>query len=510
MPRFTAKRHRGRKTSSGRKTAIKFEPIEAVHLSVERLADDGRGIASHEGKTVFVDGAIDSEDVVVSITSEHSAYYEGRANTLISTSPARVSPLCPVFVQCGGCSVQHMSSEKQLAFKQEAVLSQLYRWAKLSPEVLAPPVTADEYGYRQRVRLAVNYHKNGNVLFGFREANSHQLVDIDQCPVIEPSLQLLFPLLRQWLNDLPYKVVSHIELVKGGVDVGVVIRHTRKLAAQNRQALSVLLAEFESDHHSIRCHAWYQGGKASPLENDYGDIVDPRLVYTLNTTSTDHDNSREEVQKGSVLDIAFHPQDFIQSNAQVNQQMVSQAISWLAVSKEEHVVDLFCGVGNFSLPLAGVAKYVTAVEGVEDMTRRASGNARANNIDNIHFLTMDLFDTSIDLVNIVKKMNHTSAHLSVDALLLDPPRSGAKHVCQDIKKLSPKRIVYVSCDSSTFARDAKVLSDNGYHLKSVGIMDMFPQTAHVEVMALFMLDTTHKKSKKSTSQSTLATSLKRR
>lgn len=443
-------------------------------LHIERLADDGRGIAIVNGKTVFVVGALPDEKVTANISKNTSTYSEGRVKQLVDVSPNRIDPPCPVFHRCGGCSVQYMLAVEQVEWKQEVVLSQLLRWSKVAPDHLLPALTDREYGYRQRVRLAVDYTKLGEVMFGFRELTGHAIVNIEQCMVLEPRLQALLPVLRQWLAVIKAGSVSHIELVHTALVIGIVIRHTRPLSRVERKAIQQYIHAMAFDGEAISVKVWFQGEKQGVLKNVDDEMEDPRLHYDIATDKT--------------LTMGFHPQDFIQSNHAINQKMIAQAVELLSPQSHETVMDLFCGIGNFSLPLALRAKQLIGVEGVEEMVVRATANAQYNTITNAKFITQDL--SQIDaLAQLVVK------NTSVDAMLLDPPRSGAKTVCESIGKLSPQRIVYVSCDSSTFARDAGLLADNGYCLSRLGVMDMFPQTSHVEVMALFTLDSSATKKK---------------
>jgi 23S rRNA (uracil1939-C5)-methyltransferase len=476
------KEEKRRSSTSSFDYAAPPESSEPIELTVERLADDGRGIASDQGKTVFIEGALVGETVLTTITKRSNKYSEGRVKTLLVSSPERVTPPCPVFSRCGGCSVQYMAANKQLDFKQASVLSQLSRWADVEPKQLLPAITGPEYGYRQRVRLAVDYTKDAQLSLGFREVNSSRVVNVDQCAVLEPPLQSLLLPLKTWLLSLKPKVVSHIELLNSAAGPSVVVRHERKLGLEDRIQLTQLLRLSiggkpidEKSTEAVpaeKTHLWFQGEKGAVLENVKGEAVDPRLEYI--------------VDADQALALSFHPQDFIQSNRVVNQSMVTQAVEWLAPQADEHIVDLFCGIGNFSLPLAQRAKWVTGVEGVNAMVARARDNAVSNQIDNITFVKKDLLDDDLS-VKSMTNVKDAQGKLTVDGLLLDPPRSGAKAICHNIRKLLPQRIVYVSCDSSSFARDTKLLIDQGYSLSRLGVMDMFPQTAHIELMALFTL-----------------------
>lgn len=455
-----------------------------------------------QGKTLFVQGALVGEEVTVAIKKRMPKYIDARVHQIIKPSALRQTPPCPVFSRCGGCSVQYMSAEEQVAFKQDAVLSQLSRWSQITPDTLLPVLTDTEYGYRQRVRLAVDYTKTGELLLGFREVDSHAIVNIDSCMVLNPNLQKLILPLRQWLSHIKAHVVSHVELVNtthstepasgdGTETVGIVVRHTRLLAGADRLQLQQYMSTFKKA--GLIVNLWFQSQKKGVLEDSNNIEVDPRLEYVLPLDSS--------------LLFRFHPQDFIQSNPFINQQMVEQAIALLAPQSHEIVMDLYCGIGNFSLPLALHAKHVLAVEGVEAMTTRAADNAHRNGINNVTFITQDLsqpkllrasvsaycqkqgaFQSITSTAHIDSSTKKPAKQGVIDALLLDPPRAGAKTICENIAELLPQRIVYVSCDSSTFARDAGLLVDNGYRLSTLGIMDMFPQTSHVEIMASFIVD----------------------
>lgn len=470
-------------------------------LFIERLADDGRGIASVDGHTVFVDGALPNEEVTAFITRSSSRYSEGRVKQIIEVSEQRIEPSCAVFSRCGGCALQYMPVSDQVAFKQATVLSQLSRWSSIAPQALLPPITSSPYHYRQRLRLAVDYTKVGDVLFGFREADSRAIVETRQCDVAVPALQMLLPLLRDGLSQIA-KSVSHIELIysQPSADqghVGIVVRHTRKLSLADRNLLQACLQSNRSEAMEIQL--WFQGDKGADLHDvDGRTVIAPRMAYVLAPTIAD--NSLPS------LTLQFHPQDFIQSNHAVNQAMIQQALELLAPQPHERVLDLFCGIGNFSLPIAQLAKRVVGIEGVELMVERATANALNNKISNASFVAQDLSKPIesrqwVKLLDSEANTNNSRGESEtfskprgtmVDALVLDPPRAGAKTLCENITELSPGRIVYVSCDSSTFARDAGILANQGYCLAKLGVMDMFPQTSHVEIMALFTIDATRK------------------
>ncbi|MGH1485880.1 MAG: 23S rRNA (uracil(1939)-C(5))-methyltransferase RlmD [Cellvibrionaceae bacterium] len=421
------------------------------NVVIERLSDDGRGITQVNGKTTFVDGALVDECVNISIRSETARFSEAVITEIVSSSPSRILPLCKHYATCGGCNLQHMTLEEQRLLKQSTLENKLKHWAEIKHFSILPAITSDGFAYRQRVRFGVQ-KKSNKRMFGFRQKNSKALIDITECPIMVTEFSPVLTLIRSWLDQYSPDI-GHIELISSVDKIGVVIRHTQPILTNIRQSLQEKL-------FPLKGVCWFQSSKGGTLESADGQTSDPRLQYVL----PDYD-----------LSLVYHPQDFIQSNVKVNRNMINQAISLLKPKADETIVDLFCGIGNFSLPLSRLAKHVVGVEGVNAMVERASENARINNCHNTQFIQADL--SHRDCLNV--------DFGDIDGLILDPPRSGAKEICENINKLMPKRVVYVSCDSSTFARDAQLLCKNGYQLQQVGIMDMFPQTSHSEVMGLF-------------------------
>ncbi|MFT6386647.1 MAG: 23S rRNA (uracil1939-C5)-methyltransferase [Cellvibrionaceae bacterium] len=469
-------------------------PRTLTNIKVERLSDDGRGIAkintatefssasasgqkrasskSSKGKTVFIDGALPEETVNATVFQHSNRYSEAYVTEIIKPSKQRVQAKCKHYTRCGGCHVQHMSIEEQHRFKLGAILDQLKNWAQIEPEIVIPTLSSEQYRYRRRVRLGVDSRKSdGNKpLMGFRQNNSKQLIRVTECPVMVESLESLIEPLQMWLNTYVLSI-THIELIDTDKTVGVVIRYARSLSLDLRQQLQTILDPFDAI-------CWFQNEKNGDLESVEGVRVKPELRYGLSDSLHSQLLSVQPVSARR-LTLNFHPQDFIQGNANVNQLMVTQAIELMKPQAEENILDLFCGVGNFSLPLSRLAKQVRGVEGVENMVVTATDNAKRNHCDNTQFFKVDLSDWKA----IVSSGMLSS---SCDALILDPPRSGAKTLCEKINKLMPKRIVYVSCDSATFARDAQLLCGHSYILSHLGLVDMFPQTSHSEVMGLFV------------------------
>lgn len=431
-------------------------------FTIDRLSHDGRGVANLDGKTLFIAGALVNETVSARLVAEHSRFIDARADEIIIPSPERVTPPCPHYERCGGCQLQHMQPAQQLAMKQESLLQQLKRWGGVEPKRVLPPITVIDTGYRSRARLGVWYESDGSVSLGFRQHYSNEITQVNHCLVLAPELNQLLEPLHSWLTDLrAVKAVTHIELVKGQGDIAIILRHTKKLADADLIALAQL-----AERQAV--YVWLEPNGDQGLTDLQGNPCDPRLHYEV-----------------AGLPLAYHPQDFTQVNPQVNQLMVAQALDLLALKPADRVLDLFCGIGNFTLPIARECAEVVGIEAVETMVLRGRENAEALQIGNAKFIAANLAD-----------MTHTQLQRlggNINALLLDPPRDGAKDIVASIqrwvtgKQLSPKRIVYVSCNPATLARDSALLAEVGYQLDAVGVLDMFPHTSHVESMALFLL-----------------------
>lgn len=434
-------------------------------FEVERLSHDGRGVARWEGKTLFVEGALPQEQVKVRLLGNQSRYAEGEALEYHNAAPERQTPPCRHYHQCGGCQLQHLTPEAQLEAKQTSLLEQLQRTAKLQPGHLVAPIASDSEGYRHRARLGVWYERGGEVTLGFRRKRQRELTPIDHCTVLAPELNRLLAPLKQWLSTLETRgAITHVEAMTGAPGPALVLREIKPLSPADQGRLHQLEADQD-------CVVWRQSGAASALLDSSGRPVDPRLSYFL----------PEDLSgglPGEALTLAFHPSDFTQVNPSVNQRMVQQAMDWLAVESGEKVLDLFCGIGNFTLPLARRGAQVLGLEGSQAMVERARDNARANGLTEARFEAADLTNTDL------KRFKRTLGE--VDALLLDPPRDGARELIRGVGQLSPARVVYVSCNPATLARDAAELAAAGYHLQSLGVLDMFPHTEHMESMALFI------------------------
>lgn len=444
-----------------RSGALRFQPSggerkpqvpvgKKQRLNIERLANDGRGIAFIEGRTWFVEGALPGEEVEARVLAARSQIVEARCERVLQASALRQVKPCPRARLCGGCNLQHALIADQLALKQHTLSEQLSRVAGLQPETWAEPLVGPAFGYRRRARLAVRWDvKSKRLDIGFRASASQEIVSISECPVLVQPLQSLLPALLAALRDLSKpQAIGHIELFSGTAEA-VLIRHTAALPETD----VARLRSFATDNGA---QLWWQGeGEPQP------DDAAATLGYRLDAWG---------------LELAWRPGDFVQVNAPVNDAMVAQALEWLGAGKDELVLDLFCGLGNFSLPLARTGALVVGVEGVEAMVARAQENAQRNGLEHAHFYRADLSNPLADA---------PWARNGFTAVLLDPPRDGALEIVRQMSKLKARRVVYVSCNPATLARDARELANQGYRLRRAGVLDMFPQTAHVEAMALF-------------------------
>jgi len=431
-------------------------PTTPSQAQIESLAPDGRGVAFVDDKTAFINNALPGETVLFRYLSIHKQIIEGITTEVIVPSPQRVQPRCQHFGICGGCNLQHLSSTDQLAFKQQVLLQQLQQIGQVQPQQVAPPLQGQVWGYRRKARLSVKYiAKKQAVIVGFREQQSNLIVDLQQCEVLPASVNQCFSQLQCVVNQLDIRHrIAQIEVAIGDNATAVIFRHLLPLNATDQQKL----------RNFAQLTGFYVYLQPAGLNTIY-----PLEPADLPLTSLRYSLTKEN------LEIDFAPHDFTQVNAEVNQQMVSQALTWLDPQATEQVLDLFCGLGNFTLPLAQHAQQVVAMDSATDLLARAEANAHRQNLYNISYYTANLADKKLQLP---KQL--------FDKILLDPPRSGAWEVIEKLSAMRPRRIVYVSCNPATLARDAaELVHQQGYRLVQAGIMDMFPHTAHVESMALF-------------------------
>lgn len=442
---------RSQKASPGARRRVVGEVL------IHGLSHDGRGLARLKGKTLFVEGGLPGEQVAVLLTEDRRRFSSGRVADIQSASDERVSPLCRHFKACGGCSLQYWSREGQLQGKQNIVLDQLQRFSSLTPLEVADPLISQPYGYRYRARLSVLW-KKGRLSLGFREKQSNQIVDIRECPVLAGPLQPLPKLLREWLQELNQReAISHAELFLADSGRAIMLRHIRALPPADLNRLEAFAREQQL--------YLYLMGDDKQICCLFSPVGDPWLYYRIPELD---------------LKFQFRPTDFTQVNWPINCQMVTQALDWLELTPQDRVLDLFCGLGNFSLAIARKAASVIGVEGNAGAVERAAFNADLNGLKNSRFY-------QADLAALVRgdKSGEDWMYQRYDAMLLDPPRTGAIEIIEQMKGYLPERLLYISCNPATLARDAGVLAKQGFKLVRLGVMDMFPQTGHVESMALF-------------------------
>jgi 23S rRNA (uracil1939-C5)-methyltransferase len=437
-------------------------PREPQVLEIEKLSHEGRGLSRFEGKVVFVDGALPGETVRATFTSSRGSFAEARTDEVLTASPDRVIPACSFFQSCGGCSLQHYAAARQLAFKEAVLHERLEHALGGSTYDKLPVISGEQLGYRRKARLAVRYvPKKGKALVGFRERHSAFITDMDSCVVLDPRVSSLLPALSSLVgqlhchDQLPQIEVAVGDPVSGSNACALVFRHLQTL---DQHDLELLLAF--GREHALDIYLQPKG---------------PDTVHRVLPTAGEDRLSYELPEFG--LRLAFHPLDFTQVNAGINRQMVARAVQLLDPRPGERVLDLFCGLGNFTLPLATCSLQVVGVEGSAAMVERGQENARRNGIDNASFICADLT---------LPPEQHSWLQQGFDKVLLDPPRSGALEVLPALIAARPRRIVYVSCNPATLARDAALLGTQGYVLKAAGAMDMFPHTSHVEAIALFL------------------------
>lgn len=431
------------------------KPLQEHEATVESLSHDGKGICRIEGKAIFVSGALPGERIRFSFRPHKRKYDEGNLIEVLEPSVDRIEPKCKHYGVCGGCSFMHLSSEKQIEAKQQVLLDGFEHIGKVQAKDILPALTTHPWGYRRKARLGVKYvFKKEKVLVGFRERSAPYLAELEQCEVLHPDAGLRLTSFSTLIRSLScYDKIAQIEVAIGDDISAFVFRNLVDLTEDDKEKL-ITYAKAEN----IAIYMQPKGpDSVTPLYPE-----NPRLTYSL----AEYD-----------VTLDFQPTDFTQVNQDINPKMVALALELLELNENDHVLELFCGLGNFTLPMARFAKQITGVEGDADLIKRANENADKNNIGNTDLYVANLMED----VTGAEWLKH-----DYDKLLLDPPRSGAKEMLPYIAKMNIKHIVYVSCNPSTLARDAGTLvNEMGYTLDKAGIMDMFPHTAHVESIALF-------------------------
>ena len=428
-------------------------------LEIEALDGEGRGVARADGKVVFVEGALPGELVEARLFKRRKRFDLAAMARIIRASPYRTTPPCPHFGVCGGCSLQHLDVAAQVANKQRMFEDALARIGKLRPDRILPPVMGPTWAYRHRARFSVRYvqSKNG-VLVGFHERKSSFIADIRSCRVVPPAVSKLLPALHALIDALSLRDrIPQVELAVGEAAIALVFRVLQAPEAEDLAKLRAFAAD-----HGIQVYLQPKGPEtATPL--------DSTAPATLGYRLPEFD-----------LHMAFRPTDFTQVNHAVNEVLVRRAIGLLAPQPGERIGDLFCGLGNFTLAIARRGARVLGIDGSAALLSRAADNARHNGLhERVEYRAADLFKTDAAQL---------AAWGRFDRLLIDPPRDGAIEIVKALGAEAPARIVYVSCNPATLARDAAVLvTTKGYTLREAGVLNMFPHTAHVESIAVFDL-----------------------
>lgn len=429
--------------------------------TIESVSHDGRGIAAVSGKKVFVAGALEGEEVRFIRRKRRRNFDEAELLEVLQASPARITPRCDAFGTCGGCSLQHLSGDDQRVIKQQTLADNLQRIGDVTPATWLEPLHNDSgdgsWNYRRRGRLAVkDVQAKGRVLVGFRERHAPYITDMHRCEVLAKPVDSLIDPLSDLIGTLSIRArLPQIEVAVADNAVTLVFRVLDEPSEDDKKHLAAF-----GDEYGVQIYL--QSGGLDSIEPLSPQADMQALHYRLDEFD---------------ISIEFEGTDFIQVNGGVNARMVSKAVELLQLTPDDRVLDLFCGIGNFSLPLARHCGYVLGIEGEVRQVERARANAERNGIENCDFLSADL-----------SKINGSESwlHEHWDSVLLDPARSGAMEVVSHMAALDPKRIVYISCHAGTLARDAgELVHKHGYSLSFAGIIDMFPHTAHVESIAVF-------------------------
>jgi 23S rRNA (uracil1939-C5)-methyltransferase len=438
------------------RTKKKALPNIPVRATIVSLTHDGRGVTHIDGKAVFIDAALPGEEVEFLYTEIRRDYAEGKVVEVLTASEHRVVPKCVHFDVCGGCSFQHVDSATQIQIKQTLLEEQFKRIGKVLIPALWEPLTGPHWGYRRKARMGVKYvAKKNRVLVGFREKRHPYLAEMDSCVVLHPIVGTRLIALGEMIEGLSIREkIPQIEVAIGDEQCVLAFRVLEPPTAADQERM----LSFSKAHDLTICLQSKGPDTITPLDGE------PEVIPTY-------------ALPDQGIEFKFRPAMFTQVNYEINRLMVNRVLAALNLTKNDTVLDLFCGLGNFTLPLAKYAGLVVGVEGDLTLVKHARENARHNGIENAEFYAADLSKDISDQPWANRKYNK---------ILLDPSRAGASEVLHYFKQWQPEQIVYVSCNPSTLARDAGILvNDMGYKLVKAGVMDMFPQTGHVESIALF-------------------------
>jgi 23S rRNA (uracil1939-C5)-methyltransferase len=438
------------------------EPLSIGPLEIESLDLEARGVARHEGKVVFVRGALPGESVSARIVRRKPRFDVAEIEQVFRPSTLRVTPRCPHFGVCGGCSMQHVDARAQVSIKQRALEDSLWHIGKVRPDTMLAPIVGPAWGYRYRARLSARYvPKKGGALVGFHERGSSYVADMTECHVLPAHVSALLVLLRELVDGLSMRDrMPQIEVAQGEDVLALVLRVLQPLTPVDE----ALLRAFAS-HPQLEVWLQHSG---------------PDLIELFCSPTPGSSRLRFDLPEFGVT-IPFRPTDFTQVNHRINAVLVGRALRLLEPAPGDRVADLFCGLGNFTLPLATRCAQVLGIEGSKTLVSRAQANAQANGLEGkTRFQVANLFELTPEAWRALGRF---------DRVLIDPPREGALSVVQALaadRDAAPKRLVYVSCNPATLARDASILvHEGGWQLRMAGVVNMFPHTSHVESMAVF-------------------------
>lgn len=431
-------------------------PEEPVRVTIESFTHDGRGVAHVDGKAIFIDEALPGEELEFIYTDSRKDYAEGRVETLFTHSDDRGEAACPHFGRCGGCSFQHVKDEQQIVIKQGLLAEQFQRIGKVSVTEFWEPIKGPHWGYRRKARMGVKYvAKKGRVLVGFRERRNQFLAEIESCKVMHPIVGEKLMELSAMIGQLSIKdKIPQIEVAIGDDDCVLAFRVLEPATDEDKE----IMRAFGQQHNISMCLQSKGPDTIKPIDGE------PEITPSYSLPD-----------QGIIF--RFKPAMFTQVNYEINRQMINRVMQEMDFNAQDRVLDLFCGLGNFTLPIATKAGHVVGIEGDQPLVNHAKENAQLNNINNVEFYAADLSKDVSDQAWAKQKFNK---------VMLDPSRAGASEVLHNLKKWNPELVMYVSCNPSTLARDAGILvNELGYTLVKAGVMDMFPQTGHVESIALF-------------------------
>jgi 23S rRNA (uracil1939-C5)-methyltransferase len=430
-------------------------PQEPIELTIEDLSHDGRGVAKWNEKVVFVQNALPGEIVLAKLNRKTRNFNEALATEILSASKDRVEPPCEFYTVCNGCTMMHLEETKQIDFKFNTLKSNFHKMSHVEPKQWLLPLTDSHWNYRRRARLSVKWvAAKDKVLVGFREKNGRFVADMNHCLILEKPLAVLLAPLAELFASLSIKAfIPQVECSMGASATSLIIRHMKPLSSDD-----LMKVKHFGDKHHLQIYLQSKGPKTvMPIE-----VYEKPLSFEVNHCG---------------LKFEFLPNDFIQVNQRMNEKMIIQALTAMDIQGNDVILDLFCGLGNFTLPMAQQAAKVVGVEGDEQLVERAKHNAKLNNLSQVEFYEADLTHDHA---------NSEWFRQPYTKVLIDPPRSGAWEILPLIAQTSAKILVYVSCHPASLARDTdRLVNELGFTLEKAGVMDMFPHTSHVESMAIF-------------------------